>query len=49
MQLDNPNIIKLYEIYEHNQAVYMVSEYLCFHSASAKVENSLIDWIKKVV
>lgn len=26
IQLDNPNIIKLYEIYEFNQAVYMVSE-----------------------
>jgi calcium-dependent protein kinase len=26
MELDNPNIIKLYEIYEFNNSVYMVSE-----------------------
>lgn len=26
IELDNPNIIKLYEIYEFNQSVYMVSE-----------------------
>lgn len=24
--LDNPNIVKIYEIYEHNQCVYLVSE-----------------------
>jgi calcium-dependent protein kinase len=26
MELDNPNIVKLYEIYEWNQSVYLVSE-----------------------
>jgi hypothetical protein len=25
--LDNPNIVKLYEIYEFNQAIYLVGEY----------------------
>ena len=25
-ELDNPNIIKIYEIYEYNNAVYIVSE-----------------------
>jgi serine/threonine protein kinase len=27
MTLDNPNIVKLYEIYEFNQAIYLVGEY----------------------
>jgi len=26
ISMDNPNIIKLYEIYEYNQAVYLVYE-----------------------
>lgn len=24
--LDSPNIVKIYEVYEYNQAVYIVSE-----------------------
>lgn len=38
--LDNPNIVKIYEIYEYNQCVYIVSEYSYRHSVSAKAENS---------
>lgn len=27
--LDNPNIVKLYEIYEWNNNIYLVTEYVC--------------------
>ena len=26
VSLDNPNIVKIYEVYEFNQSVYIVSE-----------------------
>lgn len=37
--LDNPNIVKLYEIYEFNQSIYLVSEYSMPYSAFAKEDN----------
>lgn len=27
IQLDNPNIIKLYEVFEYDKAIYLVTEY----------------------
>lgn len=26
--MDNPNIVKIYEIFEYNQCVYIVTEYI---------------------
>lgn len=49
MTLDNPNIVKLYEIYEYNQAIYLVGEYLIIDLASVRVVNYLIDSISKEV
>ena len=46
--LDNPNIIKIYEIYEFNNAVYIVSEYICPYLVFAKVDNFSIVLIKLV-
>ena len=28
MTLDNPNVVRLYEIYEFNNNVYLVTEYM---------------------
>lgn len=39
MELDNPNIVKLYEIYEWNHSVYLVCEYPFHHAAFAREES----------
>lgn len=49
MTLDNPNIVKLYEIYEFNQAIYLVGEYPKIDLAFARVVNCSIDSINKEV
>jgi serine/threonine protein kinase len=49
MELDNPNIVKLYEIYEWNQSVYLVSEYPFNHAAFAREESSLTGSINRAV
>lgn len=49
MELDNPNIVKLYEIYEWNQSVYLVSEYLFNHAAFVREESCLTASISRAV
>ena len=48
-ELDNPNIVKIYEIFEFNQSVYIVTEYTLPNQVSAKEENSSIDSTRQAV
>ena len=47
--LDNPNIIKIYEIFEFNNCVYLVTEYLFFYEVFVTEDNSSIGLIKLAV
>lgn len=47
MPLDNPNIVKLYEIYEYHNSIYLVCEYSLAYTVSAKEESCSIGWIRK--
>ena len=47
--LDNPNIIKIYEIFEFNNCVYLVTEYPFVYEVFATEASSSIDWIKQAV
>jgi hypothetical protein len=49
MCLDNPNIVKLYEIYEFNQSVYLVTEYGHCYIVCARADSYLTVWIERGV
>lgn len=40
-QLDHPNVLKLYAIFEDNKAYYLVTEYWSHNQATWKVETCL--------
>lgn len=44
--MDNPNIVKIYEIFEYNQCVYIVTEYILLYAVSAREGSSLIGLTK---
>lgn len=47
--MDNPNIVKLYEIYDFNNCIYLVYEYPSDNSVSAKEASFSTGSISKAV